>query len=403
MTRILLDAGHGGGNSSRRGFVNVEDYMYCNEGQNNYYFATLLKKELEVLGHTVAMTRDNMNEDPSLASRGKKGVGYDFLLSVHSNGGGGQGVEVWDSTNPRESDEILGDKLCKITADTLGIFNRGTKYKKNNSGSNFYGILRNGQAKKNMILEMFFHDNYNDTVKFINNHIKLSKELARVISEHFGVIPAPSKPNGKELTKDNFIEVISNELAGTKTDILKSVTIAQAILESNWGQSYLSKYAKNLFGIKASSDWQGAYIEAKTKEQDKAGNETTILAKFRKYDSYKDSILDHDKFFTSTPWRVKNYKRVLEATDYIQQATALQMCGYATDTKYAAKLINLIEQHKLQRFDEVKEMDNNKVSDWAKELWQEAIELKITDGTRPKDNVTREEAITMILRAIKSK
>lgn len=313
---------------------------------------------------------------------------------------GGSGVEVWDSTNPRESDKILGDKICKVTSKVLGIANRGTKYKKNNSGSNFYGILRNGQAKKNMILEMFFHDNYNDTVKFINNHIKLSKELARVISEHFGVIPAPSKPNGEELTKDNFIEVISSELAGTKTDILKSVTIAQAILESNWGQSYLSKSAKNLFGIKASSDWQGAYIEAKTKEQDKAGNETTILAKFRKYDSYKDSILDHDKFFTSTTWRTNNYKRVLEATDYIQQATALQMCGYATDTRYAAKLINLIEQHKLQRFDEVKKMDNQ-VSEWAKKEWQEAIDLNITDGSRPRDNATREEVAIMILRAIK--
>lgn len=46
-------------------------------------------------------------------------------------------------------------------------------------------------------------------------------------------------------------------------------------------------------------------------------------------------------------------------------------------------------------------MDNNKVSDWAKDLWQEATDKGITDGTRPKDSVTREETAVMIMRALK--
>lgn len=402
MARILLDPGHGGGNSSRRGFVTVKDYIYCNEGQNNFYFATLLKKELEILGHTVAMTRNSMNENPSFTDRGSKGKGCDLLLSIHSNGAGGTGVEVWDSTNPKESDKEFGQRLCDITAKTLGINNRGVKYKKLSNGSNWYAILREGQSKKNMILEMFFHDNYNDTVKFINNHHKLAIELSKTISKHFGVIPAPGTPgNKKEMTFDEnkFVKEVLSYIDKTDKRIFPSVSLAQAILESNWGKSDLAINGRNLFGIKA-KDWSGAVYNKNTKEQDKNGKETTIKADFRKYNSWEESVIDHDNFFVTPKWREDYYSKVLKAKTWREQCEALKGT-YATDISYHTKLIKIIEDYELYKYDEVKEVDNNKVSDWAKELWQEAIELKITDGTRPKDNVTREEAIVMIMRANK--
>ena len=67
-----------------------------------------------------------------------------------SNIMGGSGVEVWDSTNPKESIKPLTNLICKVTSESLQIPNRGTKYRKANNGSNYYGVLRNGLAKHNL-------------------------------------------------------------------------------------------------------------------------------------------------------------------------------------------------------------------------------------------------------------
>ena len=406
MTRILLDPGHGGGDISRRGFVNVQGYAYCNEGQNNFYFSKLLKQELEKKGFYVGLTRNNMNEDPSLPARGQMAEGYDLIISVHSNAndGNAHGAEVWDSTNPVESDAKLGRLLSKVTADTLGIPDRGVKYKKNNSGSNWYGILRYGKATKNMILEMFFHDNYDDTVKFINNHKQLAVNLADALAKYYKLEVTEDKPKEPQLTLEQmkFIGEVLSYILETKRRILPSVSLAQAIHESGWGKSELAINGKNLFGIKAKEDWQGEVYNKSTKEQDKLGNETTILADFRKYGSWKESVLDHDDFFVIPAWREKYYSKVLNSKSWEEQCNALTGT-YATDIQYAEKLKNIIRKYKLYQYDDevVEVEDKNKPSGWAVKAWQEGIDKGITDGTRPKDNITREEAITMILRAIK--
>lgn len=86
-------------------------------------------------------------------------------------------------------------------------------------------------------------------------------------------------------------------LAGWKHGLLPSVSAAQAILESGWGQSALAQYPNhNLFGIKASEDWTGKVVRLPTQEfcQGKMGIE---VATFRKYDSWAASIVDHAVFF----------------------------------------------------------------------------------------------------------
>ena len=74
-----------------------------------------------------------------------------------------------------------------------------------------------------------------------------------------------------------------------------SVCLAQIIQESSGKNEGLSKLAYehyNLFGLKASRGWDGKIVEMQTKEQDKNGNEYTIYAKFRKYNTWTDSIND---------------------------------------------------------------------------------------------------------------
>ena len=403
----MLDPGHGGGPAPNRGFKQVDNLPYCNEGDCNYIYARdFLKPALERYGFKVDMTRSDIWQNPSLKTRGFMARNYDLLLSVHSNAAGGnvRGVEVWDSTNPKESCKALGDKICAYVSNALGTPNRGTKYRKNNAGSNYYGILRLGYAKKNMIVEHVFHDNLQDATVYRKNLDKTASAVAKAIAEFYGLTEKTGEIKNPpvELNEEKFIQSIVDSLKGQKLNILASVTIAQAILESNWGKSSLAREACNLFGIKASKDWTGQVYKKKTKEQKPTGEVYTITADFRKYGSYLESIKDHDKFFVSTPWRRENYKKVLEAKNYKTQALALRECGYATDLNYGTKLIQLIERLGLQQYDKgvgkIVTRDNTIPSEWAKEDWEWGKEQGITDGSNPGGTCTREQVIAMIRR-----
>ena len=183
------------------------------------------------------------------------------------------------------------------------------------------------------------------------------------------------------VNREAFInELKPGAIGGWKThSVLPSITIAQGILESAWGQSELATKANNLFGIKASADWEGEVYEVNTWEVID-GKNVTVKADFRKYDKKSDSIKDHGGFFTSTPWRVNNYKHVVGEKDYKKVAQALSDAGYATDPDYPSKLINIIETYNLQKVDEEalrdnqdKKEDNSNVEEVLRKL------LEITD------------------------
>lgn len=407
MVKILLDPGHGGGRTYNRGFKQVENLPYCNEGDCNYVYAKdYLKPALEAYGFQVGLTKTNIAPDVSLQRRGAMGRGYDLLISCHSNacGGGVRGVEVWDSTNPRESLKTLGEGISSNVAIALGIPNRGTKYRRNSAGSNYYGILRHGLAKHNMIVEHAFHDNMADATVYRKNLQKTADAVARAVAEHFGkakpTVPEETAP--VVLDEEKFVQSVVDCLKGKRLNILPSVTIAQAILESGWGRSELAKNAHNLFGIKAGADWHGKTYSKRTKEQKPTGEVYEIVADFRAYDSYADSIMDHDAFFASTYWRRKNYAAVLNAKNYKDQAKALQACGYATALDYGKQLIGLIERLGLQQYDKGVEKyvtrDIQTPSNWAKEAWEWGKEQGICDGTRPGAEITREEMMAVLHR-----
>ena len=150
--------------------------------------------------------------------------------------------------------------------------------------------------------------------------------------------------------KEEFINKVKDgAIEGWKKHkILPSVSIAQAILESNWGRSKLAKEANNLFGIKG--DYKGESMTVKTKEWD-GSKMIDVDAGFKKYPSWNESIEDHGTFFTSTDWRKNNYKNVIGENNYKDMAKALSDSGYATDPSYADKIINIIEQYDLTKYD----------------------------------------------------
>lgn len=188
--KIMLDPGHGAGREHNRGFVQIDNLPYCNEGDCNYvYCRDHLKPALEAYGIEVGMTRKKLIDNPSLEVRGRMARGYDLLISCHSNAfgaGRATGVEIWDSTNPAESIKNLTDKITAAISKELDIPNRGTKYRKY-AGMNYYGILRNGMAKHNFIIEHCFHDNQSDARKYRTNLDGTAKAVAGAIAEFYGL------------------------------------------------------------------------------------------------------------------------------------------------------------------------------------------------------------------------
>ncbi|WP_010523087.1 glucosaminidase domain-containing protein [Aquimarina agarivorans] len=118
-----------------------------------------------------------------------------------------------------------------------------------------------------------------------------------------------------------------------------SITLAQGILESGAGTGDLTRRANNHFGIKC-HDWKGA----KVYHDDDRAQEC-----FRKYSTADFSFQDHSLFLTNRKRYLGLFK--LANDDYKGWAKGLQKAGYATDPKYPAKLIGLIERYKLYNYD----------------------------------------------------
>lgn len=118
-----------------------------------------------------------------------------------------------------------------------------------------------------------------------------------------------------------------------------SITLAQGLLESGAGKSYLSRYGNNHFGIK-SNGWTGRTIRH---DDDKRQE------KFRAYDSARESYEDHSKFLANRERYSRLFK--LNMTDYVGWAQGLKDCGYATNPKYAQSLISIIETYQLYQYD----------------------------------------------------
>jgi LysM repeat protein len=135
-----------------------------------------------------------------------------------------------------------------------------------------------------------------------------------------------------------------------KTGIPASVTIAQAILESYWGSSRLSRDANNYFGIKAQTRVGPAGVLWLDVWEVLGGRNVVQRQPFRVYNTITESFIDHGRFILENG----RYASALAAKDNARQfARELNRDGYATDPGYAAKLIGLMDRYDLYRFDRV--------------------------------------------------
>lgn len=129
-------------------------------------------------------------------------------------------------------------------------------------------------------------------------------------------------------------------------NIPASITLAQGVLESGSGRSVLASKSNNHFGIKCHTEWQGKRVYHDDDEKGEC---------FRKYKYVSSSFKDHSLFLTQR----SRYQFLFSfgTRDYKNWAHGLRKAGYATDPRYPAKLITIIEDYELHEFDRIKKSD----------------------------------------------
>lgn len=137
------------------------------------------------------------------------------------------------------------------------------------------------------------------------------------------------------------------KIASQSTGIPPHFMMAQAALESGWGKHEIRRAdnspSYNLFGIKAGANWKGDVVETVTTEYIN-GAPQKMVEKFRAYSSYAEGFNDYAKLLLDNP----RYAQVLKSTDAATFANGLQRAGYATDPRYADKLIRILNSDTLQ-------------------------------------------------------
>jgi spore coat assembly protein SafA len=150
-------------------------------------------------------------------------------------------------------------------------------------------------------------------------------------------------------TGNAFIDSIAADAIRSQrtTGVPASVTIAQAILESGWGRSELTRQANNYFGIKGTGP--AGSVTMRTREVFN-GREVYVNAQFRKYNSAAESFADHAQFFIRNP----RYATAMRHTnDAFRFAAEIHKAGYATDPNYTNLLHRLMREYDLTRFDAI--------------------------------------------------
>lgn len=132
-------------------------------------------------------------------------------------------------------------------------------------------------------------------------------------------------------------------VAAQQSGVPARLILGQAALESGWGRRELrhedGSTSYNLFGIKAGASWKGKVVNVMTTEY-VDGVAQKLVQPFRAYSSYEESFSDYARLIGNSP----RYEAVTQASNEIEAARRIQEAGYATDPRYAEKLISIMGQ-----------------------------------------------------------
>lgn len=234
--------------------------------------------------------------------------------------------------------------------------------------------------------EVRINDERVDPAKYIGIYAKENKDSQKVNDIIKTVNMTASQIEFINSIKDAAIEGYQHY------NILPSLTLSQAIIESAWGKSAIGN---NIFGIKAFSDWKGPKKCVWTSEERSDGTSYRTKAWFKDYDNFNESVYDHTRLLLT-----ERYRKVREANNYREACYAVKEAGYATSSSYAETLINTIETYGLYAWDNINykvEKDksvkkNNKIDKKVQKNTEKSKKHKKNNKQKPTttkaDNIT---------------
>lgn len=146
-----------------------------------------------------------------------------------------------------------------------------------------------------------------------------------------------------------FIEEIAKyvqEYAYVYGIMVHSPIIAQAILESGWGESKLASVYHNYFGLKCGTKWTGKSVNLTTSEEYEVGTYTTIKDNFRVYDNMEEGVKGYFEFIQLA--RYQNLRGITDPQAYLE---TIKADGYATSSTYVENNMKLVKQYNLTQYD----------------------------------------------------
>ncbi|HLQ99165.1 MAG TPA: glucosaminidase domain-containing protein [Sphingobacterium sp.] len=218
--------------------------------------------------------------------------------------------------------------------------------------------------------------------------------LASCTSKRRAVLQNPKADQPAATYPSSNVPLKSNEYISRYKDIAirememygipASIKLAQALLESGNGTSYLAQRGNNHFGIKCGGDWKGRTVS----RNDDRPNEC-----FRAYDNPEQSFRDHSNFLLR-----KRYEKLfnLDKNDYRSWAYGLKSAGYATNPRYPELLISMIERYELYKY------DYPEVSPAKKEHREEKVEEIIEEKKEPPKEEDIKNPIAMQIYEVKA-
>ena len=151
------------------------------------------------------------------------------------------------------------------------------------------------------------------------------------------------------MDKQEFIKKIAGYVRKYAADYgiaVHSPIIAQAILESGWGESKLASAYHNYFGLKCGTKWKGRSVNMKTQEEYSPGTKTTITDNFRVYSNMDEGVKGYFEFIQLP--RYQNLKGITDPKKYLQ---TIKDDGYATSSTYVADVFRCVEAYGLTEYD----------------------------------------------------
>ncbi len=398
---ICVDAGHGGKDSGAVGNGLLEKDIVLN-------IAKILKVQLLEKGFNICMTRENdtfieLKDRCIIANKAKA----DIFVSIHCNSAENKsayGFEIYHSQGSIQGQKLSADIKLSINENKEIIrTDRGIKT------ANF--TVLTGTNMPAVLVETAFISNIEDSKILKAKQSEFATAICKGICTYFGIkttsADKKSKSGTQILSKPTVSIEQMKEWAKSKNDNAEFIKLSELYykLSVERGINPAVSYAQFahetgfLYKVKSAAGLDETYHNPCGLKVPQGGGDYDKNAHM-KFATWQDGIsahLDHLALYAGA----KGYPRenTLDPRHFpylFDSATTVEELGgkWAPSTEYGQKLLKYVRE-----MESIKTMEKTQeVSNWAKDSWEKATELKLIDGTRPQDTVTRQELAAVTVR-----